>query len=186
MPAKKPSTLTTRHDTKADRDARESAENAMTPKTQLPTKPPPLLQKHPQARGIWTQLVGLYSEVQGKIVTAFDEHLLAKYCLLEEECVWLEGKRAAVDKQIVRIDKLLANKEKAKQLDSDQYISLLQQYNALNARVQGLDARLDGKRKLVHALAQSLYLTPRSRAGVAPPEKPPEEPKDDMEKLLTE
>jgi hypothetical protein len=47
-----------------------------------------------------------------------------------------------------------------------------------------MDARLDGKRKLLHSIAQSLYLTPRSRAGVAPPEKEPEKPKSEMDELL--
>lgn len=64
------------------------------------------------------------------------------------------------------------------------YVNALTQANALLQRFQGMDARMDGKRKLVFALAQSLYLTPRSRAGVAPTEKEPEEPKSEMEKML--
>ena len=59
------------------------------------------------------------------------------------------------------------------------YLRLLEQYGALLARLQGIDARLDGKRKLIHLLAQSLYLTPRSRAGVVPPQKEEEEPSND-------
>ena len=62
----------------------------------------------------------------------------------------------------------------------------LMQANALIQRFQGMDARLDGKRKLIFSLAQSLYLTPRSRAGVAPEEKDGEEPQSDMDKLLDE
>jgi phage terminase small subunit len=49
-----------------------------------------------------------------------------------------------------------------------------------------MDARLDGKRKLLHTLSQSLYLTPRSRAGVAPEQKEPEHDDDPMDKLLNE
>jgi phage terminase small subunit len=175
MPASKLQTLNKSHQTKAEKETRESSEAAMTPATQLDLKPPALLQKRKHARATWSRLIGLYQEVDGTIVTAFDADLLTKYCILEEECLWLEGKRAQVDQNANRIDKLLKNKEKAKEFDAEGYVAMLQQYNALNARVQGLDARLDGKRKLLHDLSKSLYLTPRSRAGVAPTGKPKEE-----------
>lgn len=176
MPAKKPLSLSKRHSTRQEIDQRAEAESAMTPTTQLSTAPPPLLQKHRVARGVWSRLVQLYLGTQGTLITAFDEDLLVKYCVLEEECIWLEGKRAEVDKVAARVNKLLANKEKAKQIDAESYVALLQQYSSLLTRVQGLDARLDGKRKLIHSLAQSLFLTPRSRSGVAPARREPEEP----------
>jgi phage terminase small subunit len=47
-----------------------------------------------------------------------------------------------------------------------------------------LDARADQKRKALLQLRQSLYLTPRSRAGVAPTKKEEEEPLDPMDQLL--
>jgi hypothetical protein len=125
---------------------------------------------------MWKRLIALYGEVDGTIVTAFDANLLTRYCLLEEECLWLDGKRTEVDNNAKRLDKLLNTKAKLKEVDAENYLGLLQQYNALNARVQGLDARLDGKRKLLVAIEQSLYLTPRSRAGVAPTEKTKENP----------
>ena len=56
--------------------------------------------------------------------------------------------------------------------------------NELYTKWQGADARLDGKRKLLHDLEKSLYLTPRSRAGVEPPTKEPDVPKSEMEGLL--
>lgn len=176
MPAKKTQLLSKRHSTKEEIEQREAAEEAMTPITQLPTDPPPLLQKHKIARETWTRLVGLYFEVKGTLITAFDADLLAKYCILEEECLWLEGKRAEVDRNAMNLNKRLAKIKDPKGEQLKTYYQLLEQYNALNARVQGLDARLDGKRKLVHSLAQSLYLTPRSRAGVAPTGKAKEEP----------
>ncbi len=175
MPAKKPQSLSNRHSTKEEIDERAAAEAAIAPITQLSTKPPPLLQKHKGARATWSRLVGLYLEVKGTIITAFDADLLAKYCILEEECLWLEGKRAEVDRTAVKLNKQIA-KITPKGERMKVYYQLLEQYNALNARVQGLDARLDGKRKLLHSLAQSLYLTPRSRAGVAPTEKAKELP----------
>ncbi len=176
MPAKKPLSLIQRHSTQAEIDQRVAAEAAMTPTTQLSTEPPPLLQKHRTARGVWSRLMELYLGVQGTLITAFDQDLLIVYCLLEEECIWLEGKRAEVDQLSRRVNKLMATKEKAKQLDGETYTALLQQYSGLLTRVQGLDARLDGKRKLIHSLAQSLFLTPRSRAGVAPARREPAEP----------
>jgi hypothetical protein len=47
-----------------------------------------------------------------------------------------------------------------------------------------LDARVDRKRATLHTWAQSLYLTPRARAGAAPPMKPAPVAKDEMEKIL--
>ena len=178
MPARKPTALIDPKRAKVSiekREAREAAELAITPTTQLSTDPPPLLQKRKVARETWSRLVQLYLGVQGTLITAFDEDLLTKYCILEEECLWLEAKRSEVDRNAVKLDKQLAKiNPKGEQLKT--YYQLLEQYNALNTRVQGLDARLDGKRKLLHSLSQSLFLTPRSRAGVAPTEKPTEKP----------
>jgi hypothetical protein len=48
-------------------------------------------------------------------------------------------------------------------------------------KIQGMDARLDGKRKMIMT-SQSLYLTPRSRGGAF--RRAPEEPKSEMDKML--
>jgi phage terminase small subunit len=130
---------------------------------------------HKSAASTWRRIVALYFEVDGKIITAFDEDLLVKYCILEEECLAMEKLRDAVLKDFSKVhDRLDRIKPKGPELK--EYYKALEQVNALLARYQGLDARLDGKRKLLHALAQSLYLTPRSRAGVAPPQRQPEKP----------
>lgn len=47
-----------------------------------------------------------------------------------------------------------------------------------------LDSRVDRKRSLLLNWRQSLYLTPRARAGVAPEKKAKEEPPDPLEQLL--
>lgn len=47
-----------------------------------------------------------------------------------------------------------------------------------------LDGRVDRKRDLLLKWRQSLYLTPRARAGVAPSKKEEEEPLDPMDVLL--
>jgi phage terminase small subunit len=183
MPARKPSSLSTRHDTKEDRSARESAENALIPKTQLTLKPPEALKGHAHARETWQRIVGLYFETQGTIITAFDADVLVKYCLAEEELLELLALRKGIAQLWKKHTKLLAKLNPTNKNLKD-YFGALAAANALLQRFQGMDARLDGKRKMIFTLAQSLYLTPRSRAGVAPEEKEPEEPQDDMGKLL--
>ena len=183
MPAKKDSSLNKRHSTKVEKQARESAEADMVPITQLTTKPPPALKGHKQAGMIWTRLLTLYDETKGKIITAFDADMLIKYCLAEEELLELFAIRAAVyDTWKIHLKWLNNLKPKGDQISD--YLAALQQANALLQRFQGMDARMDGKRKMIITMAQSLYLTPRSRAGVAPEEKPKQKPKSDMDELL--
>lgn len=183
MPARKPSTLTTRHATKAERDSRASAESALAPQTTLTKNPPSALRGHDHASAVWRRLYRLYSQTQGTIVTAFDGDLLVKYCLAEEELHELFALRKEIKELWTHHAEILRGISPTPETMKD-YFNALSQANALLQRFQGMDARLDGKRKLVFSLAQSLYLTPRSRAGVAPPEKEPDEPKDDMEQLL--
>lgn len=179
MPKSKPQTLSNRHDTKADRQARAASEAALTPKTELPIKPPAVLNGHKVAKATWGRVVGLYNEIEGKIATSFDADVLVKYCLLEEEVLDMAKMRDDIKKDWA------AQRKTAKLLkDPSEKAKAYEITNALAARYQGMDARLDGKRKLLHALAQSLYLTPRSRAGVEPPTKEPDEPKSEMEGLL--
>src|SRR5688500_16852114 len=153
MPAKKPKSLNKRHDTKADKNARESAEQAMTPTTKLTVNPPAVLARNKNAVATWKRLVGLYFEAEGEIVTAFDADTLVKYCLLEAECLVMEGLRDAVLKDYASIAGQLA-KMKPKGEEIKLFYKLMEQVNALLTRYQGLDARLDGKRKLLHTLAQ--------------------------------
>lgn len=183
MPATKPVTLSKRHDTKADREARNKAESLMEPKTALKLTPPAQLHGHKTAALIWKRLVGLFFEAEGTIVTAFDADLLVKYCMAEEELIELFELRGEI-KKMWDIHVKLLNKVKPNAENMKEYFNALAQANALLQRFQGMDARLDGKRKLVFALAQSLYLTPRSRAGVAPTEKEPEAPESEIEKHI--
>lgn len=175
MPASKPLSLSARHSTNDEIEERESAEAAITPVTQISEKPPALLQKHQVAKETWVRLVKLYYETEHMLITAFDQDSLVKYCLVEEECVWLESMRLEVYKTAISLQKKLGKMKITATTETEKikiYYALMEQYNALMARVQGLDARLDGKRKLSHTLSQSMYLTPRSRAGVNPAEKP--------------
>lgn len=185
MRPSKPASLVQRHVSTADRKARKTAESAVTPRTGLTLKPPDELKGHKAAIATWKRTVGLYAEVEGIIATAFDRDLLIKYCLLEEELLELAALRKAILKdygvQIKRARKFQPNSKQIKE-----YVAMWTAVNGLFMRFQGMDARLDGKRKLLHVLAQSLYLTPRARAGVAPPEKPLTPPKSKMAALLDE
>jgi phage terminase small subunit len=183
MPASKPTLLVTRNDTRADRQQRTAAESAMTPRTQLKLTIPTRLKGHAQAAATWKRIVGLYAEIDGVIATSFDEDLLIKYCLLEEEVIELAQMRKTIQKDWETNQKA-AKKIKPKTETLKDWVQMWNIVNALFQRFQGMDARLDGKRKLLLALSQSLYLTPRSRAGVAPPEKEPEKPKSEMDNLL--
>lgn len=181
MPARKPKALNTRNDTKEDAQARAAAEAAMTPKTALPLKPPAVLNGHKRAKEIWSQVIGQYSETDGNIATVFDLQLLISYCMVVEEEEWLLKLRTKVEKLYTSIERKLA---RMKTDDLKNYYNVMNQLNALLGRLQGFDARLDGKRKLRYAYEQGLYLTPRSRAGVEPPMKEDDAPKSEMEGLL--
>lgn len=176
MPARKPSSLIQRNDVKADIEARSEAESAMTPKTELTVDLPALLRikENKIAAQTWARIVGLYNETAGKIATAFDMDLLIKYCLLEQEVLELGEMRATIKKDWEDNQKA-AKKMKPTAKNIKEWVHMWEVVNSLFQRFQGLDARLDGKRKLLLSLSQSLYLTPRSRAGVAPKQREHEE-----------
>lgn len=185
MPASKPSSLNSRNASKAQLDARESAESALTPKTAITAAVPARLRgtTHAQAAATWKRVINLYLETEGKIITAFDQDLLIKYCLLEEELIELEKLRKQI-KEDWEANNKTAKKIKPNPDTLKDWVNMWNVVNALFQRFQGIDARLDGKRKLLHTLSQSLYLTPRSRAGVAPAEKEPPVDDDPMSALL--
>lgn len=183
MPAKKASSLHKRHDSKKDRESRSASEDAIKPKTKLSTTPPDALKGHPRARATWQHIVKLYNETKGEIITAFDENLLARYCLADEELIEIYGLRKVVV-QLWNVHAKWLGNLKPKNENLKDYFKALEQANALLQRFQGMDARLDNKRKMMLSMEQSLYLTPRSRAGVAPEEKPDDGPKDEMDELL--
>lgn len=185
MPAKKPNSLNKRHSTKKELAARKDAEGAMVPLTVLTSRPPARLRGHADAIQTWKWAIGLYNETKDSIITAFDAPLLVKYCLAQEELIELEKLRGEIKKQWDKSSKFL-NKINVRADMLKDYYNALNQSNALLARYQGFDARIDGKRKMLLAMEQSLYLTPRSRAGVAPAEKDPEPEKSDMEDALDE
>lgn len=187
MPARKKSTLNKRHDTKGDKQQRVDSEKALQPETVL-SKPPAKLTGHKVARQTWFDVISLQNETQAAqdgnpIITAYDEKSLIDYCLLVEEEVGLEGELKTIRSER---KKLAADVKKMKPTDENVKV-WLGRWNvitSLAAMIIKIDARLDGKRKLKVTLARDLYLTPRSRAGVAPPTKEPDKPKSEMEGLL--
>lgn len=128
----------------------------MRPARPLPKSAPARLNDHPIAAATWRETMRTYLELEGEIVHRLDLELLISFCLLTE--------------QLSELDK--ARQEALEQSD----LSLLVK----------LDARADRKRSLHHKMMQSLYLTPRSRAGASPPPKPPEEPISEMDLLLND
>ena len=180
MPAKKNSALVKRHETKEEKEARVSGEEGMTPKTELTAKPPEVLKGHALAAKRWKRMIDLYNEVEGKLVTSFDEDLLANYCLIYEE---LHGD---LPKLLAVMIKTYERLEKRSQRIEDENlaIELAKQLTQMMKEIKALDARKDAKRALALKIAQSSYLTPRSRLGVNPAEKQKDDDDDPMEAML--
>ncbi len=123
-----------------------------------------------------------FSRVEAVLVTRLDMDQLIDYCILEEQKAEIDTMRkAAYDSLIILIkarDTALAN-------------GLLEDAGKLAGRVVDasdaviqLDSRSDRKRDLLLKLRQSLYLTPRARAGAAPKTKVEDPPEDPFEQLL--
>jgi phage terminase small subunit len=156
MPAIKPLILHSETDRhKTRKEARSAAEDAVTLQQELSIHPPKELKDYPVAQECWRFHVRLYKKLAGKIATPFDQHILIEYCL---------GWAYLAELRILR--KLALEKKR------------FELYVSLDQRVDRKGARLD-------TLRQQLYLTPRSRAGVAPIEKEKEE-EDGMDRLLKE
>lgn len=185
MPARKPSALNAMSTTKEVRAKREAAESAMTPKVALNTAVPVRLRGrgHMNAAASWKQAMKIYSSTESQIATAFDQELLLNYCLTCEEAIQMANLRDVVFANWIEAEKALKKIKKTADNLKD-WESMQSIINGFYQRIQGLDARLDGKKKLILLMQQSLYLTPRSRAGVAPVDKEPEEDDDPMATLL--
>jgi hypothetical protein len=112
--------------------------------------------------------VGVYLGLAAEIVSTLDLDQLADYCLLIGQVAELDRLRAAT----------LASWERMAQEGK------AEQAGELLDLILKIDARSDRKRSLLNQLRQSLYLTPRSRAGTAPKPKPAEPELDDLEKYL--
>lgn len=183
MPAVKPIALHTRHSTKAEKIGRESGENALRPQRELPMEPA-ILKGHPVAKKTYAALLREFDSIEGELVTRLDFALLVDYCILVEQTNELDAMR----QMAFVIWQNLAKEYTAslKMGATDVVISLSSKMTDAYESIIKLDGRVDRKRALLLQHRQSLYLTPRARAGAAPNQKAPEEPKDPLEQLLDE
>lgn len=154
----------------------------MKPRSELPQGTPARLKKHKAAAVAWRRLMRIYGELDAEIVSRLDEDLLIDYCILMEQVAELDIMRKTAYQIWLELSKKHQDLMTAEDFD-EAVVYAIKVVDAFNAIVK-LDARADQKRKTLHQWRQSLYLTPRSRAGVAPAPKEEEIPPDDMELLL--
>lgn len=178
----KPAGLVRRAETKAKKQARIDRESAMAPEHGLPSNPPARLKDRKVASAIWRKLLRRYDELETQIVSGLDWILVENFCLSVDELdrlIDMQGAAYQIWLQLGEAHKKLTQEEKY----DDAVLMATQVVGAYDAYLK-LDARIDRKKELLHKLGQSLYVTPRARAGAAPAKKEaPEEP-DEMEKLL--
>jgi len=190
MPARKPASLIERHDTADEKAARVASESAMTPKARLPESVPVALSNNPIASREWRRLMRMYNSIDADIVSRLDMGMLQDYCMLLEQMFELdELRKAAVDgwrvaQKILDVIQKRIEDNPEGEIDIKAFAKAQESVNWAYDKIIKVDGRVDRKRALLLQLRQSLYLTPRSRAGVAPAEKPKEEPEDDMTRLL--
>jgi hypothetical protein len=137
----------------------------------------------------------LYNELDAEIVTRLDGDLLVDYCIMMEQVtqidhmrqaaydLWLElGANHHKAKEAARAE--ITGTPKAKEKEDLAEQLAMKVLNAFDTVVK-LDARGERKRAILKQYRESLYLTPRARAGAAPAKKETEEkPLDPMEQLL--
>ena len=182
MPAKKPISLHNGHATRGEKSARIAREEALAPENGLQMRVPSRLFGHEVAAECWRRAMKAYSQVEATVVTQMDMDLLVDYCILTEQVTELDELRKASFASWKKLNDGWAQVEK-EVFGKD----LLQAVIALNnafTDVVKLDGRVDRKRALLLQWRQSLYLTPRARAGVAPAKKEKEEAPDPMDQLL--
>lgn len=173
-----------RHETAAELRARSERESAVRPKGALPNAAPARLSGHPTAEAVWRRLMRLYAELEGELVTKLDMDLLVDYCVLIEQTDELDEMRGSA-RDVWRA--LMEARQAARDEGDDaSALSLGNKVTAAFDAIVKLDGRVDRKRALLLQLRQSLYLTPRARAGVAPDKKEEPAPPDEMESLLAE
>jgi len=104
--------------------------------------------------------------------------------VLAEQVHELDGMRATAREIYKNLSKLYSQFMKNNQ-ETDALLMASKVTSAFDAVVK-LDGRVDRKRDLMFKMRQHLYLTPRSRAGVAPSQKEREKEVDPLEAFLNE
>jgi phage terminase small subunit len=165
----KPAGLVTRHLSTAEKSARYDNEAAFTPKNSLPMNPPARLKGHRVASTTYRRLMRVYAGLSTQIITGLDWVLLENFCLAFEELDQLKRMRKFTYDAYQEIEQAfdLARQDGETNLAVSLAKNLVRAYDA----VLKVDARMDRNRTLLHQLGQSLYVTPRARAGTAPTPK---------------
>jgi phage terminase small subunit len=132
----------------------------------------------------WRRVMREYRSLEGEIVTRLDLDLLLDYCVLAEQVHELDAMRATSREIYKNLSKLYNQFMKNGQ-ETDAVMMANKVTGAFDAIVK-LDGRVDRKRDLMFKMRQHLYLTPRSRAGVAPSQKEREKEVDPLEAFLNE
>lgn len=182
MPARKPASLINRHETAAERRAREDRESSVRPARGLPVNAPAALKDHKVAQAAYRAAIRMYGELDGEIVTRLDLDHLVNFCLLLQHLSEINHMRkVAYDAWLV----LAKEHERLVQEDeTEKAVAMAIRVVGAFDAIAKLDTRFERKSALLKQYRESLYLTPRARAGAAPDKKePPEEP-DELEKLL--
>jgi len=182
MPARKPSSLIQRHETAAEKAQRSERESQLRPERSLPMAAPARLDGHEIAQAAWRRMMRTYAGLEGEVVTRLDQELLLNYCMLVEQLAEIDTMRKTAYAAWLLLAKAHEKLVEAGQFD-DAVLMAVQVVGAFDA-VLRLDGRADRKRDLLHKYSQSLYLTPRARAGTAPAKKEQEPPPDELEQLL--
>jgi hypothetical protein len=185
MPAKKSADLVVRHETKAERQKRDDQADALIPDKSLTTWPPNLLTGD-VARSTWRATTRLYLTLDARIASTLDKGLLIDYCNVSDQLAQIDNMRADAKNNYDVIKKILQMLLEGEKDDID-LKALNNLANTVNESYEAflkLDARADGKRKLLHSYRQSLLLTPRSRGGVSPDEKPKEQEQSEMDRII--
>ena len=123
-----------------------------------------------------------WNELEAVIVTSLDWDMLIDYCILMEQVVELDKMRRSAYQVWEKLDEAL--EKLSDETPAEDRVKMWMKVGGALSDATKLDGRVDRKRALLHQWRQSLYLTPRSRAGTAPKKKPDEVPPDEMEKLL--
>ena len=182
MPAKKPSGLIERHETAAEAAERVQKEDAMRPQRTLPMNPPARLDGLKVAQSVWRRMMKRYSELEAEIVTSLDLDMLLDYCILSEQVVELDKMRRSAYQVWEKLDTAL--EEISDETPAEDQVKMWMKVGGALSDATKLDGRVDRKRALLLQWRQSLYLTPRARAGTAPTKRAKEEPPDELETLL--
>ena len=183
MPARKPKDLNSRAETKAASTRRADGESAITPRLPFPVAPPPQLTGD-VARRTWIEIVTIYHMLDARIVSLLDIGLLLDYCTASQQLTEIDDLRSVAMTNYGQAQKILDKATKEKGMDIKILANLTTTVNWSFDNILKLDSRVDNKRKMLHTMRQSLYLTPRSRAGFIPEEKPPKKPQSDMARII--